>query len=405
MKRIGIIFRKELKDTLRDKRTLMTMLLVPLLMYPLLMVVISRVLKSQAEEALTKKLQIAFVDRGQGPELKKLFEDPFNGFQLNQYDGAGSANPDEITLRQLIRDKKIDGAVILDEHFDADIDSLKSGRIKLMYHSTRDMGTPRHRMEAVINLYKDKRLIERYKKLNVSESFVKVIDTQPEDVATAKEQQSSWIGAILPYFFIAFCLLGSMYPAIDLAAGEKERGTIETIITSPASRLEILLGKIGVVILGGLMSATVSIIGIFIAVRSADILPPDVLDTIYSMLQPSSVLLILLLLLPLAVFFASFLISISIYSKSFKEAQSIITPLIIVVVLPAFIGMLPGIELNVVTAAIPVLNVTLATKAIISDTIQWPLFVESMLSLLALAALSLYGAIRWFGRESNILRG
>jgi sodium transport system permease protein len=110
------------------------------------------------------------------------------------------------------------------------------------------------------------------------------------------------------------------------------------------------------------------------------------------------------LLVPLAVFFAAGLLSISIFARSFKEAQSLMTPLSIVVIMPVVIGLMPGIKLDATTALIPVLNVSLASKDIIAGTISYGLMAEVYGSLVVLAALSLYGCARWFGRESTIFR-
>jgi sodium transport system permease protein len=212
------------------------------------------------------------------------------------------------------------------------------------------------------------------------------------------------IGGFIPYLFVIFCFMGSMYPAIDLAAGEKERGTIETLLTAPVSRFQILLGKFAVVVLAGLLSAAVSMCGLYVAVRQATEMPKDMLQAVTSILDVQSVLLTLSLLLPLTIFFAGFLLSLSMYARSYKEAQSLISPLTIVVILPVGIGMIPGFTLNPVTALIPVLNVSLATKDIIAGTIQPGLLALVYLSLIALAALSLWACARWFNREETIFR-
>jgi sodium transport system permease protein len=196
-----------------------------------------------------------------------------------------------------------------------------------------------------------------------------------------------------------------MYPAIDLGAGEKERGTLETLLTSPAGRLEILLGKFGVVVLTGILTAVISIVGLYLGIRASSEIPPEILSAILNMLEIRSVFLLLSLLLPLTIFFAAILLSLSLFAKSFKEAQSIINPLMIVIIVPAFIGLMPGTELDAKTALIPILNVSLATKAIIAGTITPAILAEVYLSLIALAAVSLIYCKWVFGRESTIFRG
>jgi len=195
-----------------------------------------------------------------------------------------------------------------------------------------------------------------------------------------------------------------MYPAIDLGAGEKERGTMETLLTAPVNRFHILLGKFGVVVMSGLLSAVVSIVGLFVALKQSSEIPPEFLELIVRILGWDTILLLLSLLLPLTIFFAGALLSVSLSARSFKEAQSMISPLNIAIIVPAAIGLIPGVTMNYRTALIPVLNVSLATKEIIAGTIQAPHLAMVYVSLITLAILSLWGSAWWFRRESTIFR-
>ena len=107
----------------------------------------------------------------------------------------------------------------------------------------------------------------------------------------------------------------------------------------------------------------------------------------------------------MTVFFAGILLSLSFFARSYKEAQSIISPMTIVIIVPAFVGLMPGMSLNVVTACIPILNVSLATKAIIADTATPLLLAEVYLSLIAIAVLSLFVCARIFESEGTVFRG
>jgi sodium transport system permease protein len=195
-----------------------------------------------------------------------------------------------------------------------------------------------------------------------------------------------------------------MYPAIDLGAGEKERGTMETLLTAPVNRFHILLGKFGVIVLTGLASAVVSMFGLYLGLRQSKELPPEIMEVIVKILGAETILSIFSLLLPLTVFFAGILLSVSLSAKSFKEAQSLMTPLNLAVIVPAAIGMMPGVEMNFVTALIPVLNVSLATKEIVAGTMGTGYLVTVYVSLSAFAVLSLMGSALWFKRESTIFR-
>ena len=110
------------------------------------------------------------------------------------------------------------------------------------------------------------------------------------------------------------------------------------------------------------------------------------------------------MLVPTAAIFASLLLGISIYAKSFKEAQSYIAPLNMLVILPAFLAMLPGVELDWKTASIPITNISLAIKELIKGTMDYSMLVAILGSSTLLAAALLWASTWWFGREDVLFR-
>jgi len=143
----------------------------------------------------------------------------------------------------------------------------------------------------------------------------------------------------------------------------------------------------------------------YIGIRQSPEIPPEVLNAVLGMLEFGSIVLLISLLLPLSIFFAALLLSLSIFAKSFKEAQSTITPLMVFIIVPAFIGLMPGMTLDSKTALIPILNVSLATKAIIAGSISPGVLIEVYVSLVVLAALGIWGCAWIFNREDTIFRG
>ena len=260
-------------------------------------------------------------------------------------------------------------------------------------------------MRDAVNGYDEEIVDGRIRRLSLDPNLFDAIATHARDVSTIQEVLGKTVGGILPYMFVIFMFTGAMYAGIDLSAGEKERGTLETLLSSPASRIEIVLGKFVVVTTIGLASALISMVGLYLGVRGAigDI-PQEALDVIWDILSVKVVAMIATLLLPLAAFFSATILALAIQAKSFKEAQSTLTPLSIVVILPVMLGLLPGIELNAQTAMIPVLNVSLATKDVIAGTIDPVHLVISYLSLFALAAASLWFCVVWFNREETLFR-
>lgn len=390
------IFKKELTDTIRDRRTLFVMVIFPLLLFPVLITVMTKIQTSQMRKAEGKVLRVGLTTRGNAAGMREVISR--SGFRLVE-----NVPPD--SAETLLRRDSLDAVIAVAADFDRDVAALKSGTVQVFFKTSDDFAIGRRRLMESVRTYEKNLLAERLSRLNLDQNFVDAIRIEEHDVTSIKEKVGKTVGGLIPYLFVIFCFLGSMYPAIDLAAGEKERGTIETLLTAPVSRFQILLGKFGVVVLTGLLSAAVSILGLYLAARMNTELPPDMMEALMGILDVKSVILVLSLLLPLTIFFAAFLLSLSIFAKSYKEAQSLISPLTIIIIIPVAIGMIPGFELNGLTALIPILNVSLATKEIIAGTLKPEILAEVYASLIALAAVSLYACTKWFDREETIFRG
>jgi sodium transport system permease protein len=397
MKTIFVIFKKELIDTLRDRRTLVSMIAIPLILFPVLIGISSRVISSQAQEAREKTLRVGLNTNGNAEEFRRIL------VQTDKVMLVENISPD--SARSLVASDSLDAFFEFAPDFDKQVASLQPGVVTMYFKAADERDIEKDRALGLLKEYQNELRYARFKSLNINESVIKTVDVREVNLASAKEKIAPIIGGFLPYLFIIFCFLGSMYPAIDLAAGEKERGTLETLLTSPASRLEILLGKFGVVVLTGLITAAVSMLGLYIGIVQVKEIPAELLRTILGILEVRSIALLLSLLLPLTVFFAAILLSLSIFAKSYKEAQSIISPMMIVIIVPAFLGLMPGMTLNTTTALIPILNVSLATKAIIAGTISTMILVEVYASLIVFGGGSLYVCAKIFGREGTIFRG
>lgn len=297
----------------------------------------------------------------------------------------------------------MDLAIEINPDFDAQIQNGKTAGIKVYYNST-DEGLFMGRVKSTISSYKKSIVKSRLDSLGGEMALIKPIETIEQDVYTQTESFGKMVGGFLPYIFVLFCLMGAMYPAIDLFTGEKERGTMETILSVPASRLQILLGKMLVVVLSGVISGVLTILGLYLALQLNPDVPGWVITMANELLSPQSLGLIILMLIPLTTFFAGVLIPASIYAKSFKEAQSLIQPLMFFVIVPLVIAMMPGFELDTFTALMPIVNVALATKEIVAGTIDYGLLSLVFISLFVFAGIGIAVCVKWFGAEGNILR-
>ena len=217
------------------------------------------------------------------------------------------------------------------------------------------------------------------------------------------------LGGLVPYFIIVLCMTGAMYPAMDLTAGEKERGTIETILCSPVSRTHLVLGKFLMVLTASIATAALSILsmaGSFGVGKKLflEVGPARAESALQITITGKAIVSIFLIVLPLAVFFSAALLAMSLFAKSFKEAQSYISPLMVVIVLPALAALLPGVELTMPLALVPVLNTSLVSKEIITGTYHWGYVALIFLSSCVYAAAAIAVAVKLFQREDVLFR-
>lgn len=402
MNNIITIFRKELKEILRDKRTLIIMLVLPLVVYPLLFTGVSSFMQGQAEKAGEETLRIGLGEGGDAALFREY---------LSAWPGktdVRSISSDTAEAKVQIQADSLDVVFFFPDGFTASVDSLDPVSYTYYYTSTNkefqvDM------IRGISQGFQQSLTARKLAQLSVNERVLEPAQAEAHNIASNREQFGSIIGGIIPYFFIIFCLIGCMYPAMDIAAGEKERGTLETLLVSPASRLDIYLGKFMAVGLSGFISAMAAIAGILISSKmisaEAGAEASGIMEMMEGIIQPGSVLLLLGILLPLNAFFAAITLMLSIYARTYKEAQGMISPMMIVTVFPSVAGMLPGVTLNYVTALVPILNVSLGAKEIISGTAETGPLVVTYISLIAFALLALMASVRFFNQEKNIMRG
>ena len=382
---------------IRDRRTMFMMVVMPLVVIPLLAITAIKLTQSQIEKAKDKELRVAVIGETAAPELFKRLSKEENFFLVTM------TNAD--SARAMTAEQTLDGVVIIPQDFSEFVEGDKQATIRLIFKSSESLNAARRRIEAIIDQYDREIVNERIGRLQLDETLFDAIAIEREDVASTEEKFAENAGGFLPYIFIIFGFMGSIYPALDLGAGEKERGTLETILSSPASRFDIVMGKFLVVLLFSIATAFLAMLGVLIMVyQFLPTIETNITQTVMDMLGPRRIFIIMSMVLPVSAFFAAVALAISIFAKSFKEAQSMMAPLNIIIILPAMIGMLPGFKLSAVTAAIPILNLSLATKAILGGSADPILIAEVYLSLFFLAGVSIYGCVKWFNREETLFR-
>ncbi|MBS1645619.1 MAG: ABC transporter permease [Bacteroidetes bacterium] len=390
MNLILTIIRKELLDSLRDRKTLMSAIVIPAIAMPLLMLGIIALQKGLNDKEKNKTLKVALVNAP--ADFKKIIADPKITLIQN---AALTAAKDSVAS------ESFDALLAFPAQSTA---TDTSGQVALDFYFKSTNVMVSDRMKEKISLYKEALLADRFQKLQLPKDLLQPVKVNNQDLASTKEQLGVYLGGFLPYFFLLFCFIGCMYPAIDLFTGEKERGTLETLLTVPASRLQILIGKMATIALVGVVAACMTLGGMFVAMRVSTEIPAEVLKTVSDLLSIKFVLMLFAMLFPLSIFFAGILSAITMRASTFKEAQSYVTPLTFVIIVPAMIALMPGIKLSWATTWIPILNISLATKEIVAGTIIPLQYVAIVLSLILFAFLALLISVRQFSKEGNILK-
>ena len=390
------IFKKELIDVLRDRRTLMFMVVIPILITPLLVIGSIKFQEYQNKKSEEKILKIAYINESEDSLTKQLLSDQ-KGVKIIEGVPIDS-------IESYIKSDSLQGGLYLGKGFLKKIKTNSSGDVKIYYKSSDLMSKSKKRIQAALDIYKEKIIAERLKQLNVDGQILEPITITNIDMATAKETLGKAIGGFIPYVLVMFIFLGAMYPAIDLGAGEKERGSLETLLSSPATKFEITMGKLLVVSLTGIVSGLVSVLGISSSLFFIDKIPVQIQETILELINPFMIFSIIILMIPIAIFFASMLLSISFYARSFKEAQSLMGPLNMVIIVPLFLSLGPGMEMDHATALMPLINVGLLTKEILAGSVELIYFIETLFSLLFCAAIGIWFSVFWFKKENTIFR-
>ena len=390
MKTILTVFKKELLDTLRDRRTLLTAIVMPALLMPVLMYGLSKLTSSIMEKEENKKLKIALMD-APADFVAKLDTAKFEIIP----------DVDKELGRDRILADSLDALIGFHSKYNERINNMKSGKVEMWFKSTNIM--VKSRLSDIIDDYEEGILDTRITELELTKDAIDPINLIRYDIAPKNEQIGQMVGGFLPYIFIIFCFMGCMYPALDLITGEKERGTIETLLTVPASKFNILLGKVLTIALVGLSAALMTILGLVVAVKFLPDIPQDILDALTNIVGMKFILMLFAMLIPMSIFFAGVISAMVVKAKSFKEAQSIVTPMSFVIIIPAVIALLPGIELDWTTVFIPILNVALATKEIVAGTIQPIHYIIVVVSLILLALVSVAISYKQFSKEGMVL--
>jgi sodium transport system permease protein len=393
----GVVFRKELVDTLRDHRFLVTSIVVPLLSFPVLILGFGSLMFIVATRAVTQDQKVMILNAPDAPDLKHRLE------EVKNFDVVAEA-PD---YTQRINDKKLQAVVDVPEGLEEKLrTSPNEAQTLRIYHfegELRSSATVRT-LRREISAYVDHLVKGRLTGRGLSIELLTPFKYEQANVAPAERVSGNILGLMLPYFVIIFALTGAMYPAMDLTAGEKERGTIETILASPTSRMNIVLGKFALVLLVALVTTILSLASFAgTAMVGAQLLQRANVN-FFIVVSAKAIAAVFFMVLPLAIFFSAALMAIAIVARNYKEAQSYLQPLMFVVIFPAMASFIPGVQLNTALALVPVLNVSLVAREIFAGQYPWNHIGLILGTTCVYAAAAIYFAVRQFQKEEVLFR-
>ena len=391
---VGVVYRKELREWLRDRRTLISTVLVPLLAFPILisgMISLSAVLIGGAKKEVPKIMIIHGEDSPAVVDALKANKEL-------------EVVPYADNWKDQISDKQIRAAVEIPVGFQASLDKGTPQTIQIHYYEGElksEFGA--EHVEKSLKAYRDDLVKKRLEAKNLPDSLIAPFDTKQHNVAPPEKVGGASIGSMIGYMVIILSMTGAIYPAIDLTAGEKERGTMETILSSPIDRTHLVFGKFLVVLTASLATASLSVIsmGGSFAILSQFAKQQSIGEGFPMLtMHPRTVIAVFVMALPVAVLFSAVLMTISLFAKTFKEAQSYLTPMTFIVIVPAIAAVLPGIELTSKLALVPILNVSLLCKELVTGTYHWNYIALIFFCTCLYAGIALFLAVKMFQRES-----
>ncbi|GHF99679.1 ABC transporter [Deinococcus piscis] len=404
---------RDLLSTLRDTRTLLGTVLIPLILIPALMLgmplLLGQFIGGQAQEkqkvgvigTLPPALQ-AELERGSSSQGMTLSGVELVPLEVDTPEAA----------RQAVQAEEVDAVIrvtspLPQQEGDAPAAVQVFAKLNSLAAQTGALG----KVEAAIENYNQALAARRLEAAGLSEDDLSPVTLDPQDAATAQEASSGQLAFLIPLLMLNFILSGAMATALDSTAGEKERGTLESLLVSPVRRAEVVAGKLLATALSALVAALFSVLGFLgTGLIAGALLLRGGMQAELSQAFGGQLTLgggsfsgLLLSAVGAAVLISALLIALSIYARSYKEAQTYVTPLSLLIVVPAlFLQFNDGF--SAAFYAVPLFGSMLSVMDAVTGTLKWP---QLWLSLGAnlLAALLLGAlALRSFSREEVIFR-
>lgn len=397
---------KELREILRDRRTIFTLVLMPLLLYPLLTVVMRQFLLTSTLSTDRLAYRVGVRDKAVGERLIELLS---------------VAGPPNAEIAQKTGDRRELPAEDLEVFAVPDLEAaLRSGAIDIgLRNDIESLPRPARgrdfvlELEAVflqnvatnvaasevlkarLRLAGENILRGRLRQLGVSQP-VRPVRLRTLALDVDEKPRAKTLVTMIPLILILMTITGAVYPAIDLTAGERERNTLEILVAAPTPRLSLLLGKYAAVLTVAVLTASVNFLAMGVTL-SATGMSKQLLGEA-GLTLPLGLKIFGLMVL-FAAFFAAMLLALCSFARSFKEAQAYLIPLMLVSLAPGVASLIPGMELSGIKVFVPLLNIVLLGRDLMEGRVDTTAAAMATLSTALYALAAIFLAARLFGSE------
>ena len=376
MNPIAIVFKKEMREILRDRRTLIAIAFAALAS-PIVLTVISQVATRSAAQTLTVGYS------GDVPTGLDILMNA-TGLKMQPVSDPAGAAKQQVDIGLAFT------ATGVDEYYDPTRSSAQLAEVRL---------------QAVLAQYDAAKVAATLKQKGIDPGVLNPLPVTAHPLSSpVKAAANSFLSFFLPYILITMCMTGGLSAALDASAGERERKTLESLLLTPTPRSQLLIGKILAVSTVSFLAAAVAIGSMLIALTRLKFASSG--GNLHISLSPLAAAVMVWLAILLASAFSSVTLALGTLARNFRQGQAYVTPLYFITIFPASIVLfIPDFNPNLAYYLIPILNAVLVLRdAIVHSSVAWPALGITTASLLATGALSWYAALRLFTREALLVK-
>jgi sodium transport system permease protein len=372
------LLRKEALDIVRDRRMLALMLLLPIVLYPALLIVTGTAMTAGKKRLAQEPLTVAVTSDDAAAFLDARPAPAHTTYRRMTRAEAESA----------MREKTVFALVDAAPGAFEAVEQGRQGVVTVVYTKRHDRSVEaRDRVRGVLDALNTATLVQRLEDAHLPATFAEPLKRDETDLDFERDLGPFIASRLLPTMLLVMLFMGALYPAVDLTAGEKERGTLETLLVAPVHPLTVMRAKFVAVTATAVLAALANLAAMGITFS----LGIDLGTGVVTMhLSAAQVLVMLACIFPAAVLAAGVALAVASRARSFKEGQTLMTPVILAALAPGVLAMMPGVELSAATACVPLLNVALLVKATVLHAAQ-PLHVVLTVATVGVCAV---GALR-----------